>query len=125
MTHTMPKIQFDTLAGEALSLAREIAFADGGLRKSKPKKASGRAKYVWRMVAFTVSPVSRHQCMPVTADFDLYEDFDFSRSEFDRVSDLVRAESKRLDKVADEIINTVPKNEWHGVMRWGRALGAI
>ena len=44
-----------------------ITGKDGEIRASKPK--DGNAAYVWRMVAFSVSTISRHHCMPVTADF--------------------------------------------------------
>jgi hypothetical protein len=46
-----------------------ITGKDGEIRASKPK--DGNAAYVWRMVAFSVSTISRHHCMPVTADFDV------------------------------------------------------
>lgn len=29
-----------------------------------------------------------------------------------------------LDPIVDAIVNQIPKNEWHGIRRWGQALGA-
>lgn len=72
----------------------------------------GRTAYIWRMVAFMVSPMAAHQCMPVTAEFDLDGTFDSRREE-----------AKRLDAIVDKVVNSIPVSEWHGVRRWGRALG--
>jgi hypothetical protein len=73
---------------------------------------AGRTAYIWRMVAFMVSPIAAHHCMPVTAEFDLPGDFDASRKE-----------AKELDKVVSKIVDNIPAHEWHGVRRWGKALG--
>jgi hypothetical protein len=69
--------------------------------------------YVWRMVAFQVSPLSPHHCMPIMADVYLpIDDWD-SRRQW----------TKYLDVIVDAIVNTVPKSEWHGISRWANALG--
>lgn len=73
---------------------------------------AGRTAYIWRMVAFMVSPVSQHQCMPVLAECDLPGNFEQSREE-----------AKRLDKIVDKIVDSIPASQWHGVRRWGHALG--
>lgn len=41
------------------------------LYASKPKKATGDQQYVWRMVAFCISPYGPNACMPMTADFNV------------------------------------------------------
>ena len=74
----------------------------------------GCAAYVWRMVAFQVSPNPKHQCMPVCAEFDLPGTFDHRK-----------ALTVELDLIVEEIVSAVPKHEWHGVVRWGNALGYI
>lgn len=68
--------------------------------------------YVWRMVAFYVSPMSQHHCMPVMDDQYLGGSYDARK-----------ARAKELDKLVDAIVNTIPRSQWHGVTRWGRALG--
>lgn len=91
-----------------------------GLRLSKPKvnrdkPATGRCAYVWRMVMFSVSRNPKHHCMPVCADFDLCPDDWADRKEL----------LKELDVIVNAEIDKVPKHKWHGVHRWGRALGHI
>jgi hypothetical protein len=41
------------------------------LRSSKPKKATGPAQYVWRMIVFAVPKGHGHHCLPVCADWDV------------------------------------------------------
>ena len=113
MNTPMPRIDRSRLPQHDAIVAA-ITKRDGSLRASKPMKATGDAKYVWRMVAFSISPVTKHQCIPTTADFDI--EIDDYRARMDRV--------KSLDKVVDAILATVPKTEWHGVQRWARAFGA-
>jgi len=124
-------MQMPTIAVTAFGLTSDenaiqmaIRKSDGTLRKSKPRvtddPTTGRAAYVWRMVAFYVSPMRRHQCMPVTADFDLPaygDDGKWSCA-------AARAMAKTLDALVDEIVNEIPKAEWHGVRRWGQAFGS-
>lgn len=92
----------------------------GKLRATKPKVAEGSmtdgcAVYVWRMASFLVSKNSKLQCMPCTADFDIpVRDYQERR-----------AITKELDVIVNQIVDSVPKSEWHGVRRWGRALGQI
>lgn len=115
-TYKMPVIDLSiiNLNDDEQELAAQILKPDGRLFGSKPSKASGEAKYLWRMVAFGVSTNPKHHCIPVTADFDL-----------DGTWDERRARSKVLDKLADRIETCVPVLERHGTMRWGRALGMI
>lgn len=77
---------------------------------SPEDRMKGHAGYVWRMVAFMISPKSEHHCMPVTVDLYLGH---------------VKAESKVLDKLTDKIIDAVPIREWHGIVRWGKAIGTF
>lgn len=139
MNHTMPKIDIHACGlevGEWLLAQGILNSRTGELRASKPpvpRKVltgkdnigiglydyknevdanSGRTAYIWRMVAFQVSPISQHQCMPVTADFDLPGDFDKRREE-----------AKALDAIVEKIVNSIPPSQWYGVARWGRALG--
>jgi len=74
---------------------------------SEEDQLRGHSRYVWRMVAFLVSPKSEHHCMPVLAQFDLAS---------------YREEYLELDKLVDKIVEAIPKDQWGGVIRWGRAL---
>lgn len=96
-----------------------VVKKDGTIRASKPtltKKLNpslwGEAAYVWRMVVFQVSRNPVHQCMPVTADWDIH-----------LTTDERRKVTRVLDSLVDKIVNTVPVTQWHGILRWGRALG--
>lgn len=73
----------------------------------------GEAYYVWRMVAFFVSPHPEHQCTPVTAE--MYLDGCGAAEH--------RDQAKILDILVDKITNLIPKDQWHGVSRWAKALG--
>lgn len=74
---TMPKIDFSKIKStEAKEIASMIVKSDGTLYASKPSKANGKGKFMWRMVALMCSPHGRHQCMPVTATFDLQDYFE-------------------------------------------------
>lgn len=120
-----------------MDIARRIVNSrNGELRASKPKvqeqvkvaddsiygytyrhltpEAQGDAAYVWRMVAFMVSQNRQHQCMPVTAEFDLGGTYT------ERMS-----RAKTLDALVDKIVKIVPMRECHGALRWGKALGMI
>lgn len=74
-----------------------------------------KVAYVWRMVVFQVGTKPAHHCMPVTADWDLPLEDHAQRREL----------SKELDAIADRIVNLIPRNEWHGIIRWGNAMGQI
>lgn len=126
---TYPAINLDSLkqilSPENYAIAEAIVTTQGRhkgcLRSSKPKNNS-KAAYVWRMVAFQISPNPQHHCMPVCADFDLYDVFAKEDQNYKVVNQL----AKQLDKeVVDPITNTVPKEQWYGIMRWGRALGYL
>lgn len=120
MLKSMPKINLQSLTGEALFYAKLIVRPDGTLRASRPSLKKGDdircAAYVWRMVAFSISCDPKHHCMPCTAYCYLPRGLSHDER---------RQLEKHLDGVADVIINSVPKSDWHGVTRWGNALGYI
>ena len=116
-TTTMPTINLDTakdvLTADEFGLLTECVKADGTLRASKPKTATGEAQYLWRQIAFGISPKAQHQCMPVMAFCDLPQDDHDER----------RAVEQRLDDLSNRIEKLVPVNERHGTLRWARLLG--
>lgn len=118
---SMPKVALSSLSKKANKIAREITKKDGSIYSTKPKKATGEAKYVWRMIVFQVSSIPAHQCMPVTADFDLPERYWSKDTSWDEKI----AIRQELSDIGDEIANTIPKEQWAGIIRWGRALGAL
>ena len=74
----------------------------------------GYTAYIWRMVAFSISPKSQHHCMPCTADWSIpgaYSD--------------IKEEIKALDELVDIVVKTVKVSEWHGIKRWGQVYGKI
>ena len=119
----MPTINLDaiSLTADERALVEPIIANKGKnkgkLRASKPANA-GEAAYVWRMVAFQISPIPAHHCMPVCADFDI--NVPESLSSTDRYH-YRRNRAKELGDLADKIVNTIPKDEWHGIARWRRA----
>jgi hypothetical protein len=115
----MPRIAYVAVTSEEARIIYLITNK-GFLRASKPtiNKAdymTGRAAYVWRMVAFSVSPKPAHHCMPCTGDFDLCE-----RDWKDR-----REITPMLDELVDRMMNAVPKAQWAGVYRWACAFGQV
>ena len=116
----MPSVNMGKIrSAEAKKIAERIVRPDGTLRASKPAtkdELGKKAAYVWRMVAFYVSPNPRHQCWPVCAVSDL------PGADWREKNDLAK---NLLDTVVQEIVDAVPKEEWHGIIRWGEAWGAI
>ena len=117
---TMPVLPMGTIKEtfdpHEVALIEEIVKAGGVIRSSRPK-ASGRAQFLWRSLVFGISPNPRHQCIPVTNEFYLFDEL--------KDWDLVRAESKVLDGLAVQIERLIPVEQRHGTLRWGRALGMI
>lgn len=119
----MPAINLESLMNELtpeeFGLVEPIIATQGKnagrLRASKPSKVDRRSMYIWRLVAFYVSPMRQHQCMPITADFDLPGENYHER--------LMLA--KQLDEIVDKVTDAIPMSEWHGVKRWGQAYGQI
>jgi len=121
----MPKIDLETLSerlsAEEMALVRRIVATQGknkgSLRAAKPKVVandleSGKAAYLWRMVAFSASPLRQHMCLPVMADFDITA----PREERKRIA-------KDLDALANIVLDVIPRAQHHGTRAWGRALG--
>ena len=99
-----------------------VVKKNGQIRATKPKvkedePITGKASYVWRMVVFMVSQNRVHQCMPITADFDLPA-YDEEGKWSSRKS---REMAETLKAVEDSIVNGVDKSQWHGVRRWQKA----
>lgn len=127
--YTMPVIPLDHLTEAERVLASRIIATKGKnkgrLRASKPEVTyniierdgrkyreptleTGSAAYLWRIVAFSVSPIGQHHCLPVMADMDLPY-FTLSREE-------QAALRKELDALADKITSAIPKSQWHGIL---------
>lgn len=117
MPSILEAIQKANLTGREKEIADQLVGRNGLLRSTKPKN-DGEAMYVWRMVAFQISPHPQHHCMPVAAVFDV----DIRDEKGKWSSALVRVRTKELDVLVDKIVNQVPKHEWHGVMNWAGAL---
>ena len=103
-----------------LNAIKLILKRDGSIRATKPKMLDNdmetrRAAYIWRMVCFFVSPKRQHQCIPVTADFDLCD------SDWKDRENVIPF----LDSVVNDVVDTIPKSQWKGVHSWGMALGAF
>ena len=130
----MPTINLSLLKGDALAYANRITKEDGTLRASKPPMSyrlvrnhrgnmvreydlqDASAAYVWRYVAFYVSPNPTHQCIPTMAYFDL---------PFDEPSEADTYVKDVLNPIIDAIVDAVPVSQWHGVRRWGQAFGVV
>jgi len=115
----MPELNLEGMSEATRIWAETIIRKDRTLRASKPKviqgdRNSGNAAYIWRMVAFYISPRQQHQCMPVCAEFDLQMDYSERREAV-----------VKLDNIIQEIVDCVPQSQQHGVMRWGQAFGMI
>lgn len=94
-------------------LPRRVATADGYDYATAADGRKGMTAYVWRMVAFLISPIAAHHCMPVMAFCDLPGEY----------GDDQRALMRRLDALADTVVDTVKTSEWHGVRRWAQVYG--
>lgn len=123
---TMPKVDIEKieLTDEFSKIFKIVVKKDHSIRASKPKvkdDITGKAAYVWRMVCFQVSPKPQHHCMPVTANFDLpaYDENGKWSCSVSRIME------KELDKLVDVIVDSIPKTQWHGISRWGKAFGII
>lgn len=132
----MPKINLEQLEGmltsEQFELVKGIVAKQGKnkgcLRAAKPKVTfnedcfgevepdakEGKTAYVWRMVAFYASPLSQHHCMPCTADWSLPGSYQ------ERY-----ALTKELDKLVEVVLSTIPKENLHGLRRWGQVFGVV
>jgi len=110
----MPRIDLTVLwkklSKDDMAIVRRIIREDTWrLRTTRPilreSNESRYAAYVWRMVAFLVSPNSKHHCMPTTCFWWLPKNMD-------------KTAMQRLNRLVDEITDTVPANEWWGCLAW-------
>ncbi len=83
-----------------------------GCPRSVSNLADAQAAYIWRMVAFQISALPKHWCMPVCAACDLPV-FGVER----------RTMTDTLDVIVQKIVDSVPPEQWHGLKRWGQAYG--
>jgi hypothetical protein len=119
----MPRIDVENLPLDEAdrAIVRRIMNGDR-LRASAPPVPrpytadAGLAYYVWRMVAFSVSPHRQHWCMPCTADF--YTPYSYGSPE-------QKALRARGDAIEKAVVHSIPVLEWHGIRRWGNAYGSI
>ncbi|MCX8008287.1 MAG: hypothetical protein N3A54_01135 [Patescibacteria group bacterium] len=116
----MPKINYQPRDNWEKDILDKITLKNGRLRAAFPGKRKrtmeyGVAFYIWRNVVFYVSPINQHHCFPVGADFYL----PMSYEERELYCKTV------LDPFVDRIVNSIPKEEWYGVQRWGRIFGYI
>lgn len=138
---TMPILPLDALCADLNDWEEEVvraAFttrgvsAGGRLRSNKPfrkvrTKRDGCANYVWRMLCFDLVGSGKHACMPVCADFDLYDAVSVSTVIVDRDKRraIVRELQEEMDALVKRIESNLPIEALKGVLRWGRALGMI
>ena len=132
MTDNMPKVDLEAAKSKLADNAEGLAILDilikkdSTLRASKPKVTddpiTGKAAYIWRMVCFMVSPKRQHQCMPMTADFDLPA-IDPEKGKWGCTA--AREMAKTLKPIEDAIIDAVDRTEWAGVIRWGEIFGVL
>lgn len=139
MRNQMPIVDLKRLQAELepeeYSIIRRIVARQGKnkgrLRASKPAvnneldPQSGKAAYVWRMVAFMASPNPQHSCMPMTADWDLPVSSAYIGDTIDLTGKYAerRALMNELDKLVDKIVATLPVSA--GAMSWARGFGII
>ena len=138
----MPNLPFnDMCAGCDEREARIVRAAQnkrtGGLRASKPfgridfegdeEEAlfKGSANYVWRMLCFDFCGFHPHNCMPISADWDLSAVY-YCREQRGEYSDHAdrRVDEKAARVVLDALIKRVesvlPVTAQRGVMQWVR-----
>ncbi len=136
---------------EKLELTQEavsVCFTPKGFRRTKPTKASGPARYIWRYLGFYLGATPALSCMPATADWELtdwlvekigpspyragrYRDMtseeyeEFVNKVFQPWSEKRKTLVRELDTLIDLILDTLPPASLKGVARWGRALGML
>jgi len=135
---------FTDLDGEIVHAAfttRGVRNKDDGyakLRSNKPFKTvetfeQGCANYVWRMLCFDLVGWGKHACMPVSADFELYDAIDIrygapgraDRDGKDERRRRVRELMVELDELTKRAESALPIEAKKGLLRWGRVLGVV
>lgn len=79
------------------------------------------ANYIWRMLCFDYCGFRPHNCMPITADWDIGAVF-HKRTYINNTEKSVRVALDALIKHAE---SALPITAQKGVMQWGRALEMI
>jgi hypothetical protein len=74
------------------------------------------ANYIWRILCFDFCDFAPHNCMPVTANWDI-------RRAFAELP-LPKREAwiATLNEAVGQIEATIPADQHYGAIRWGRAL---
>jgi len=128
MRNAMPRINIEALNlnHEDMAIVKLIVKSNGSIRSTKPhindnNPITGKAAYIWRMIAFSVSKNPVHHCMPITATFDLPAFGNDNKWS----SALASKMAKELKHIENEILGQIPKIEWYGITRWGRSLGYL
>jgi hypothetical protein len=88
-------------------------YEKDGRKLRRPTLATGSVAYLWRMVAFAVSPIYKHHCLPFMADWDL--PYSYGTDEY-------RALKSKLDALAEKVERTIRPEERHGTNRWLHAI---
>lgn len=96
-------------------IVRACRGRSGGLRPSKPTKASGLIKFIWRMARFD----SGHDpTMPIVAYFDLSA-WTRKHAPEANVSGIINDEGRRLLDEVDELVDQVLRE--FGLSKFGAA----
>jgi hypothetical protein len=108
------------------------------LRASKPYKRiesaeQGYANYVWRMLCFDLVGSGKHACMPVCAEFEVWEGYEhvagpkpkYGCDGYDEWKDGCRKRRDILDELVGTFESKLPAGAMKGIIRWGKALGMI
>jgi len=148
---TMPIINVSACLNDINDGAARIicaAFTDRGvkgkqdglrkLRSSKPFKRvetaeQGYANYVWRMLCFDLVGSGKHACMPVCAEFEVWDGYElefgrkpkYDEPGYDEWKQGVRTVRESLDDLIKRFESNLPPEAMKGIIRWGRALGMI
>ena len=88
------------------------------------------ANYVWRMLCFDYCGFHPHNCIPITADWDIgaafyvrEENGEFASREDRR--DAEKSVRVALDALVKRVESVLPLTAQKGVMQWGQALGML
>ena len=112
MTYRMPQLadKAENLSKEAKNLVSLICDREGKLLKTRPRK-TGISDYVWRNVAFQISPLPIHHHLPMGAPFYLPGPKALG---YEKWMELQKA----LNVLVDEICDTIPVQDWQGIAQW-------
>ena len=93
----MPLLETSSLPSGERELVDQC-LTGGRLRTAKPK-AIAEVQYIWRNIAFMISPKRQHNCMPFGCDFDLANAMEVSL-----FSDELRAKRTFLDGIVKRAV---------------------